>query len=252
MKFRTIGPLAVAVIFLAPAAGHASLTTYTQNFETLNASDPNALSNDGWSAYANVFNPAGTAFLNGYGYPAPNGNTAFSGIAIGWGGPRQGNQQLSVYSDYSNNTAQKAGDQIQSLVYQTQTIGAADVGTTWTFTFDAAQDPPPYTLVSPSTADAFILILDPANNYALTDMVTVDMTHISDSWSTYSVSLQLPAGSAGQLLEFGFENTATNYDSSGIVYDNLDFAAAVPEPSSLALMVAGLGMVGLMGRRRPR
>ncbi len=39
---------AAALICLLPAAGLAALSTYSQNFETLNMASPTALSGDGW------------------------------------------------------------------------------------------------------------------------------------------------------------------------------------------------------------
>ena len=46
-------------------------------------------------------------------------------ITVGEGGPDQGAQQMSVFSDYENGGAQAAGDLIEANVYQEQIIGTA-------------------------------------------------------------------------------------------------------------------------------
>ncbi len=49
------------------------------------------------------------------------------------------------------------------------------------------------------------------------------MTSISETWNAYSISLTIDEGLVGQILQIGFMNLATNYDSSGIFYDNINF-----------------------------
>jgi hypothetical protein len=250
MKFQTIPALAVAFVLVAPLRSHAALAGYSQNFETLAPSGTGygntALSDNGWLVYANVFRTDGT-YDYGYGpFLAPNGDMAFSGIAIGQGGPQQGDRQLVVYSDYNNGGAHASGELVESLVFQQQTIGAWDVGNTWTLRFDAGRYTPS-PLAAPSTAMAFVKTLDPANGYQATGMSWVDMSAV-DAWGTHSLSLTITAG-AGQILQFGFANTATNYANSAVVYDNISFAP-VPERSTYALMLAGLGLLGLTARRR--
>lgn len=209
---------AAALICLLPAAGLAALTSYSQNFETLNQTSPTALSADGWLVYGNVFTPGGT-WLYGYGaFPAPNGTSAFCDIASGQGGPTQGNQQLSVYSDY-NNGDHANGNTIESNVYREATVTAASVGQTWVFTFDAKMG----NLVAPSTARAFIKTLNPAAGWAMTNFLYVDMTSIPVTWSNYSISIPITAGLVGQILQIGFLNQATGYLASGIIYDNIIF-----------------------------
>lgn len=209
---------AAALICLLPAAGLAALTAYNQNFETLNIASPTALSADGWVVYGNVFTPTGT-WLYGYGsFPAPNGSSAFCDVATGQGGPTQGNQQLSVYSDY-NNGDHGNGNTVESNVYREMTVTAASVGQTWVFTFDAKLG----NLISPSSARAFIKTLNPAAGYALTNYLFVDMTHIPVTWSNYSISIPITAGLVGQILQIGFLSQATFYQASGIFYDNVIF-----------------------------
>lgn len=209
--------IAAVLLIAVPSLGQAAITPYSQNFEGLVKSNPAALSADGWVVYGNVFSPDHTTWYYGYGtFPAPNGGAAFCAIADGQGGPEQGNQQLSVYSDY-NNTDHALGYQIEANVFREQSIAAADVGTTWTFEFSAKLG----NLVPPSTALAFIKTIDPANGYATTNFVTANMTAIPATWNTYSVSLTIDAGLVGQLIQFGFNSTATGYISSGVFYDNL-------------------------------
>jgi len=215
---------AAAFLLAVPAASRASLVPYSQNFETLNAADASALASDGWVVYGNVYSPDHSTYLYGYGtYPAPNGGTAFCAVAVGQGGDLQGTQQLSIYDDYNNTGAHSAGDQVESNVYHEQTIGAADVGTQWTFQFDGKLG----NLVYPSTATAFIKTLDPTKNYVTTHQYTQNTTSIPLTWNTYSLSIVIDATMVGQLLQFGFNCTATNYQSSGVFYDNLTFLKTI-------------------------
>jgi hypothetical protein len=79
--------LAAALVCLIPAAGHG-LTPYSQDFEGLVETDPDALANDGWLVFGNVFSPEG-GYLYGYGpFPAPNHALAFSQIVLGEGAGR--------------------------------------------------------------------------------------------------------------------------------------------------------------------
>lgn len=195
----------------------ADVTPFTQNFETLEADSANALANDGWIVFGNVFAPGG-AYLYGYGtFPAPNGGAAFSAIVVGEGGPEQGNQQLSVYNDYNNVGEHTALNIVQANVFKEQTIGAADVGKTYVWQFDAKRG----NLLAPSTAFAFIKTIDPSNNFALTNEILLETTSIDTLWSTYSVNLFIDAGLVNQLFQIGFNSLATNFVSSGIFYDNV-------------------------------
>jgi|GEM_PF-920502 len=224
--------LAIGLICLVPAAGFA-IDPYFQDFESLDQTSPTALSDVDWVVYGNVFDTDGTTYLYGYGTnPAPNDGFAFCQIDLLQGGVEQGFQQLSVFSDY-NNGDHALGRWIESNTFIEQTVTAADVGKTWKFSFQAKKG----NLVAPSTAQAFIKTIDPANNYNMTNFVPVDMTAIPDTWGGYSVSLTIDAGLVGQYFQFGFSNTATLYESSGIFYDNIllevDNVSAVPDGSTL-------------------
>jgi hypothetical protein len=217
-RIRALLAAATLLICLVPVAAQA-VVAYSQDFEGLGQLDPNALASDGWKVFGNVSSPTGT-YLYGYGvYVAPNDGSGFCQIDINQGGIEQGFQQLSVYSDY-NNGDHALGNIIESNVFQEQTVTAGDVGKTFKFTFDAKLG----NLVGPSTAAAFIKTINPAAGYALTNFISLDMTATPATWAGYSISIPIDASLVGQLLQFGFLNTASLYVSSGVFYDNVVFA----------------------------
>jgi hypothetical protein len=84
MRFGAALPAAFALLLLGAAAGPASaLSGYSQDFEGLGPLDPDALANDGWLVFGNVYGPGGAPFLYAYGaFPAPNGGQAFSAVDL--------------------------------------------------------------------------------------------------------------------------------------------------------------------------
>jgi hypothetical protein len=219
MRNRAFAVLATVLLAcLAPAPSQADLVTYTQDFELLVQSDTAALAGDGWMVFGNVSDPLGN-YLYGYGpFVAPNDGAAFCQIDLLQGGDDQGLQQLVVFSDY-NNVDHANGNLIESNVFQEWTVGTADVGAVWTFAFDAKLG----NIEGSSTALAFIKTLDPANGYALTNFITVDMTAAPVTWNGYTLSITIDPSLDGQLLQIGFANVATLYEGAGIFYDNIDF-----------------------------
>ena len=66
-----------------------------------------------------------------------------------------------------------------------------------------------------------------------------------------------PLGSSAynDFQSFGFVSNSANIarvsiTGDGVVLDNLTYTQPVPEPESYAMLVAGLGMMGLIARRR--
>lgn len=219
MKTRSTAILVIAALIgLIPVTGHAQLTPYSQDFEALSQTDSAALSDDGWIVYGNVFT-ADTTWFYGYGtFPAPNHNLAFCQIDTGQGGPEQGHQQLIVFSDYENGD-HGLGYLIESNVFQEQTISAADVNDIWSFEFQHKHG----NIEGSTSAKAFIKTIDPANNWNMTNFITVDMTLSDSLWDGASLQIGIDPGLPGQLLQFGFMSLATNYEGSGIYYDNVLF-----------------------------
>jgi hypothetical protein len=220
------GFLIVAILAGITTVASSALTPYSQDFEGLDQGNVDALADDGWLVFGNVFD-SGMVYLYGYGpFPAPNVGDAFCAIVIGEGGPEQGMQQLSVFSDY-NNPDHGLGYYIESNVFQEQTVDAGAVGQTWVFNFDAKLG----NLTGQTTALAFIKTLDPGAGYAMTNFITVDMTSIPTTWSSYSLSIDIDASLEGQILQIGFSNTATLYEGSGVFYDNIEFDEDEPSPA---------------------
>jgi hypothetical protein len=234
MSRRVTTVLALAFLLgLAPTPGWCDLAPYSQDFEELSLNSPIALSGDGWLVYGNVYSSDGATWFYGYGpFPAPNDGAAFCAVVEEQGGVEQGTKQLSVYSDYEN-LDHANGYVIESNVYQEQTIGAGDVGATLWFVFDAKLGN--IWESTDSTAAAFIKTLDPANGYAMTNFITADMTHIPETWTQYALSIPVTENLVGQILQFGFMNTATYYEPSGIFYDNVIFGPPVPEVESVSI-----------------
>jgi hypothetical protein len=216
--------LIIALLCLAATVSWADLAPYSQDFEGLVQADPAALANDGWLVFGNVFTPAG-GYIYGYGpEPAPNGGQAFSAIDAGQGDFCQGLQQLSVYSDYGN-LDHANGNIIEANVFQEQTVGVVDIGSTWIFQFDFKRG----NIGGASTAMAFIKTIDPGAGYALTNFITADMTNLSSMWGSTQLSIYIDPSLAGQILQFGFLSNATNYEGSGIFYDNVNFIGSMYE-----------------------
>ena len=49
------------------------------------------------------------------------------------------------------------------------------------------------------------------------------MTSIPNTWGSYALSLLIDPTLDGQLIQIGFSSTATNYEGSGVFYDNVEF-----------------------------
>jgi hypothetical protein len=208
--------LSTVVLSFVSSIGWTAVTSYDQDFESMATPSTGALLGDNWLVFANVYDATGT-YLYGYGpFPAPNDGAAFCAVATGQGGTAQGDQQLSVYSDY-NNPDHGIGRLIESNVFQEQTIAEADVGTVVVFTFQAKIG----NLAGASEAEAFIKTLNPVAGYATTNHITVDMTTAPSTWNTTSIQLAIDGGLVGQILQFGFTTVASYYEASGVYYDNV-------------------------------
>jgi hypothetical protein len=225
MRPRNRAILTTLLLCTAATGAWADLAPYSEDFEGLAPAPQElpttSLGENGWFVFGNVFNPD-WSYRYGYGpFPAPNTGAAFSAVVGDAGESAQGTQQLSVFSDYNNGDHQ-FGRFIEANVFQERIIGAADVGSTWRFDFDAKRG----NIGGSTTAKAFFKTLNPFAGYALTNFIWIDMTNVPDTWEDYSLSIYIDPSLVGQILQFGFLNTATNYEGSGILYDNVVFRLA--------------------------
>ncbi|MBD3236371.1 MAG: T9SS type A sorting domain-containing protein [Candidatus Eisenbacteria bacterium] len=238
MQTSTLRALMAALLLCLVPSATLALEPYYQNFEELDETSSTALSEDGWLVFGNVFTPD-TTFIYGYGpFPAPNHDLAFCQIVLGEGGEEQGEKVLSVFSDYEN-ADHGNGNLIESNVYQEQIIGAEDIGSIWRFAFQHKRG----NIEGASSALAFIKTLDPEQGYLLTNYLTSDMTFISDTWGGDSLIIVIDESLENQLLQIGFLCLATNYEGSGIFYDNLVFdpVGNVSVPEAEEFVSATLG-----------
>ena len=185
---------------------------------------------ENWVSYINIFEADGSTYVGGYAVDggAPNGGNV-SALTKGEGGPDQGLRQLSVFSNYDSEynglLQHERGQFVEVNVYQEYRLGA-DAAGTYVFTFDAKL-PGEGALTSASQAIAFAKVLDPENGYQPTEApVTTDTGNLTTTWESRSIEITITSEMAGMLLQFGFANTATNYDPTGIIYDNVSFKIA--------------------------
>ena len=223
---KSLGTIAVVCLGLCLTTSYASaqVTAYTDDFESYDQTA--VLIDNGWLVGANVFESDGSTFIyNYFSFPAPNGTGAFSNITrtdtVPPGVVISGDQSLVVFSDYQNQD-HGLGRVIEANVFRENTITVAEEGQTATFSFDAIQGD----LAAPSTASAFIKVIDPNNGFALVDFVPVDMSSLSGPAQNFQISYDILSGSAGLLFQYGFLNTATNFNPSGVNYDNIDLSLA--------------------------
>ena len=246
----TTGLLATTMMFSSLSS--AAISTYSQNLEGMDPNNGAALSDDGWLVGANVFDSTGTNFIyNYFAFPAPNiagGGPAFSGVATGEGGAAQGSNQFNTYSDYANaDHGNGSGNRIAAVIFRDiGTIEAGDVGSTWDFDFDVKSG----NIGGATTAAAFIKVVQTSNgSFAELANIAIDTTSVGSAWTSLTASLFIDAAYAGETLQIGFTNTASNGDSSGVFYDNIN-VAAVPVPAAAWLM--GSALLGLVGVKRSR
>ena len=237
------------------ASSSIAATTYSNDFEGLNAVDAGALGADGWlvgGVVSSAGNPGSGDIGSYFAYPAPNGGPAFSGVAVGEGGAAQGNQQLSVYNDY-NNPEHGSGNNntVEAFVFtDVGILGLDDVGTTINFSFDTKVG----NLASPTTALAYMSVLKTSDSSFFTLGTTeLDTTSLgAGGWNGGTLSLLIDSGMVGETLQIGFTSTATNFDASGVFYDNINVGAASVVPVPAAVWLFGSGLLGLVGVARRR
>ncbi len=252
MKISKIAQLTALTSAVAFSSVASAALNYSQDFEAMDPNNSAALADDGWLVGANVFDSTGTNFIyNYFAFPAPNvpgGGPAFSGVATGEGGAPQGNNQFNTYNDYNNaDHTNGSGNRIEAVIFRDVGIlDASDVGKTYDLLADAKLG----NLGGATTADMFIKVVK-TSDLSFADLGTnaTDTTAVGPGWQGISTSILITAGMVGETLQIGFRNTASNGDSSGVFYDNVN-VSAVPVPAAVWFM--GSALLGLAGVKRSR
>ena len=239
---KTLLAAAVTSAVAFSSVGHAA-TSWSTDFESYTTGDVEDF------VIGNIVN-GGAGWFAGAGAPGDY-NNGYSAI-VDEGGAAQGSKQLSVFSDYNPwSPFSAAGTEIQAFVYRdVGLVDISDVGTTLTFSFDAKLG----NLAAPSQADAFIKVLDSIGG-TYNEFVNVSFDSdagLTTDWSTQSVSFLVDASLVGQLIQIGFTNTATDYGSSAVIYDNLNVGEVSAVPVPAAAWLFGSALMGLMGISRRR
>lgn len=258
MKLKhTMSAIAASSLLAFSVSGHAALT-YSQDWEGVSDTDGAALSGDGW-IIGNV-NVGVGAWFAGAGAPnnTADGNSGYSAIVTGQGGPEQGNNVLSTYSDYNpwGPLALPGTQTVETFVYRDiGVIDASDANTTFTFEFDTKQGN--INSVTPGAqAWAYITVLN-LSDFSTTYNDTFETTTIGTDWSTQSLSVAIDASWAGQLMQIGFkttvvESTENVFPDSGVFYDNINASnvSAVPVPAAAWLFGSALVGLGVVRRKK--
>ena len=256
MYFRILS-LAIVTVALLGSSASAQLTNYFEDFEGLDRTDMDALSNVGWlGAAAGVPNGGGFQFFAGF--PAQNDinnpvNSVISDVASG-GAPPVGNQGLVVFTDFNSaihfDQPNSGFDDLIISIFQERAITAADIGNTVEFSWIADGNAVPPS--GDTLAEAFILTLDPNNGFAATNSLAFDTTATADgALAANSLTLDLTDPAlAGQIFQFGFRSTSSSGNGAAVDYDNVSLSVAptVPEPGSLVALA--FGSVVMISRRR--
>ena len=238
MKFLSI-PVAVscalALFVCSPVAGQIS--PYSQDFDSLTAPDAGVensdLDMDGWVVFGNAFNAAGEfqyQFENTF--PAPNLGEGGAFSSIDTGEPTtSGSNYLNIFSDFNNPDHTNGSNfTITSFVFRTDTVGAEDVGDTWTLSYDFRTAISPFGVADSNgatTTAAFITVLDSISGTFFTlASVETDTSAATTTFTPSSVSLLIEDVHVGQTIQYGFQNSASNESASGVYYDTISFAVA--------------------------
>ena len=245
-----------ATTALMSSAAFAELD-YSEDFETYDVVPGDGLIHGGWKVFGTVFGdyPGCTEYWYGYGpFPAPNSTSAFSNITD----EASTGLALTAFSNYDDGVHADSRC-LESSVFKERIFDAADAGD-YTFSFDTELPPAP--LGDGVKTFGFVKVInnvDPWNTLLFKSVSTT-------SAGRKSIDVTLDATDhGGKILQWGFTNTASNYEDSGRWYDNLEFSPkksggyegdplGVPIPLwaffSMAGLIAFVGGLRLRSQRK--
>ena len=108
-----------------------------------------------------------------------------------------------------------------------------------------------------TTPDQLITLGDKTSSSPGTVIGPAHSLGVANVWGLATVSGSLYAGANDQIYSVSLDGTMTSLktfagygNANGASYYSLDSLAAVPEPGTNAMLLAGLGVMGLLARRR--
>ena len=224
--------LTAAAFTALGSVASAQLQVRSIDFESADPADINALSSLGFNNYINVFDPSGTTFFYGYGFPTNNDYNDGALVVTGLGGGAQGNQAMQTNSQYNNANEHTNGNLLETNTFVEQFISADSLGDTWTLDFDYIKAT---NVASSATTIAFIKVLDAVGgSFSTIAFEEFDTTGASDTtWASGQLSLTIDPAWTGQICQFGFTNVCTNNEDSGRIYDNIEWQGPPPPPPTM-------------------
>ncbi|MDN3922481.1 PEP-CTERM sorting domain-containing protein [Roseateles violae] len=180
----------------------------------------------GLSGFSSSYAIGGDAYAPGVVNVGSNPNALHSGWASF--GAFSGENMLIV----------NGGESLASNVVWSQTIHLT-AGTSYDFTAAAAS----VYSGNPSKLQAVLTV------GAVDHVLGTVQLGAAGEWQSWGGSVVSPFSGSAQLKLL---NLSTDYNGNDFAIDYLSLTSAVPEPQSLALMLAGLGAMGFVARRRQR
>lgn len=220
---------------------------------------------DGWQGYMNVFSTGsgtvGSGYIFGSGWGLSDVRTTIENDAAG----TTIGDQLRLEPNYNTYANSLGGNNDDRAFWTNSSNGGATAGPLGnkfmeanTF-FETASIVAPsvnfsgtvnsYTLAGEFTAVAFIKVLNQSNNYNIDVLETFNL----NSGAQFSLNADLSTH-AGKILQVGYAVYGTNANPANAVSNGSVLvtvtAAAIPEPSSFALIGAGVALFAASFRRR--
>jgi hypothetical protein len=234
MTFRSI-KLTLATLALAASGGYAQAATYTDTF----------------GANANSITFAGL------GSPL----SGFTGITTPVTTPVEGFTSVVAANGLSIDRGFQGFSEARIIGGAfTDKVGGAGFGTTYSFASQVVGFFGTFNM-NPLNEDT-----NQNNAYAFVD--NLEFTFFSNNVFQGSYILNGPSSNAGMIFDFGLRSDTGSFDKFVVTslgntvaavggtgnetfhVSNFQFAAAVPEPETYAMLLVGLGAVGFMSKRR--